>query len=188
MFILGVIPDNITIRWRIQDFPEVEAPILGGEGRQHTILPNFPKLKEFGPQKRGASKILLCRSAIAISYRLPEINCLKYFVILIAIFLCQNEYFSFCDLFDPGGVFQHLDPSHTTNTLVVHRKHTKKKADRKQTFHGRNGVDVWLTIEFFLKRQLLDLPIRISIYIWLTTYRIKIYICSNRYMYTCHFK
>ena len=34
-------------------------------GHQHTILPNFPKncmkLKEFGP--RGASKILLCRSA-----------------------------------------------------------------------------------------------------------------------------
>ena len=38
-------------------------------GRQHTILPNFPKncmkLKEFGPRGgRGrASKILLCRSA-----------------------------------------------------------------------------------------------------------------------------
>ena len=37
-------------------------------GRQHTILPNFPKncmkLKEFGPPGGGrASKILLCRSA-----------------------------------------------------------------------------------------------------------------------------
>ena len=38
-------------QWRIQDFPEEGAPTLGG--RQHTILPNFPKncmkLKEFGP-------------------------------------------------------------------------------------------------------------------------------------------
>ena len=29
-------------QWRIQDFPEVEAPTLEG-GRQHKILPNFPK-------------------------------------------------------------------------------------------------------------------------------------------------
>ena len=40
------------IQWRIQDFPEVGEPTLQG-GRQHTILPNFPKncmkLKEFGP-------------------------------------------------------------------------------------------------------------------------------------------
>ena len=39
-------------QWRIQDFPEEGAPTLRG-GRQHTILPNFPKncmkLKEFGP-------------------------------------------------------------------------------------------------------------------------------------------
>ena len=39
----------------------------GGGGRQHTILPNFPKncmkLKEFGPRGGGASKILQCRSA-----------------------------------------------------------------------------------------------------------------------------
>ena len=44
----GIIPDQ----WRIQDFPEEGAPTLQG-GRQHTILPNFPKncmkLKEFGP-------------------------------------------------------------------------------------------------------------------------------------------
>ena len=45
-----------TLQWRIQDFPEVGAPISwrgGGRRRQHTILPNFPKncmkLKEFGP-------------------------------------------------------------------------------------------------------------------------------------------
>ena len=56
-------------QWRIQDFPEVGAPTLGGRGRQHTILPNFRKncmkLKEFGPlEGEGrASKILLCRSA-----------------------------------------------------------------------------------------------------------------------------
>ena len=41
-------------QWRIQDFPEEGAPTLrGGGGRQHTILPNFPKncmkLKEFEP-------------------------------------------------------------------------------------------------------------------------------------------
>ena len=42
----------ICSQWRIQDFPEEGAPTLQG-GRQHTILPNFPKncmkLKEFGP-------------------------------------------------------------------------------------------------------------------------------------------
>ena len=40
-------------QWRIQDFPEEGAPTPGEGGRQHTILPNFPKscmkLKEFGP-------------------------------------------------------------------------------------------------------------------------------------------
>ena len=30
-------------QWRIHDFPEVGAPTLRGRGRQHTILPNFPK-------------------------------------------------------------------------------------------------------------------------------------------------
>ena len=39
-------------QWRIQDFSEVGAPTPPGEGRQHTILRNFPKnctkLKEFG--------------------------------------------------------------------------------------------------------------------------------------------
>ena len=48
------------LQWRIQDFPEVRAPSLWGEGgRQYTILPNFPKncmkLKEFGPQRGGMS-------------------------------------------------------------------------------------------------------------------------------------
>ena len=49
-------------------FPRGGAPTLRG-GRQHMILPNFPKncmkLKEFGPPGRGgrASKILLSRSA-----------------------------------------------------------------------------------------------------------------------------
>ena len=42
-------------QWRIQDFPEEGAPTPQG-GRQHTILPNFPKncmkLKEFGPGGR----------------------------------------------------------------------------------------------------------------------------------------
>ena len=41
-------------QWRIQDFPEVGAPTLGGGGRQHMNLPNFPKnyikMKEFGPR------------------------------------------------------------------------------------------------------------------------------------------
>ena len=44
---------NHSIQWWIQDFPEVEAPTLG-DGRQHTILPNFQQncmeLKGFGPQ------------------------------------------------------------------------------------------------------------------------------------------
>ena len=44
-------------------------------GRQHTILPNFPKncmkLKEFGPQGGRASKILLCRSATVIISIIP---------------------------------------------------------------------------------------------------------------------
>ena len=58
-------------QWRIQDFPEEGAPTPRG-GRQHTILPNFPKycmkLKEFGPPGGGrASKILLCRSATVYS-------------------------------------------------------------------------------------------------------------------------
>ena len=46
-----------TIQWRIQDFPEEGAPTPRG-GRQHTILPHFPKncmkLKEFGPPGGGA--------------------------------------------------------------------------------------------------------------------------------------
>ena len=46
------------------------VPTLQG-GRQHTILPNFPKncmkLKEFGPRGGRASKILLCRSATGMS-------------------------------------------------------------------------------------------------------------------------
>ena len=41
--------------------------------------------------------------------------------------------FRICDLFDPGGVFKHLDPSDTTNTPVVrtYRKHTKEKSRQK---------------------------------------------------------
>ena len=51
--------DRIIMQLRIQDFPEEGAPTLqGGGGRQHTILPNFPKncmkLKEFGP--RGGAR------------------------------------------------------------------------------------------------------------------------------------
>ena len=46
-----------SLQWRIQDFPEVGAPTPQG-GRQHTILPKFPKncmkLKEFGP--RGGAR------------------------------------------------------------------------------------------------------------------------------------
>ena len=42
---------NDLYQWRIQDFPEMRAPTLGGGG--HTMLPKFPKncmkLKEFGP-------------------------------------------------------------------------------------------------------------------------------------------
>ena len=30
-------------QWRIQEFSEVGALTLSGGGRQHTILPNFPK-------------------------------------------------------------------------------------------------------------------------------------------------
>ena len=44
------------VQWRIQDFPEVGAPTLAGGGRQHIILPIFPKncmeLKEFGGDAR----------------------------------------------------------------------------------------------------------------------------------------
>ena len=46
----------------------------GGGGRQHTILPNFPKncmkLKEFGPRGEGGrtSKILLCRSTTVLDF------------------------------------------------------------------------------------------------------------------------
>ena len=51
------------MQWRIQDFPEKGAPTPLG-GRQHTILPKFPKncmkLKEFGPG--DACKILVRRS------------------------------------------------------------------------------------------------------------------------------
>ena len=40
-----------SVQWRIQDFPEEGRQLPGG--RQHTILPNFPKncmkLKEYGP-------------------------------------------------------------------------------------------------------------------------------------------
>ena len=56
---------RLTLVVRIQDFPEVGAPTLGGGegGRQHMMLPNFSKncmkLKEFGA---AALKILLCRS------------------------------------------------------------------------------------------------------------------------------
>ena len=50
------------------EFPRGEASTL--QGRQHMILPNFPrnhmKLKEYGPRGGGrVSKILLCRSATA---------------------------------------------------------------------------------------------------------------------------
>ena len=48
---LLLVTDLYIVQWRIQDFPKVGAPALGG--RQHMILPNFPKscmkLKEFGP-------------------------------------------------------------------------------------------------------------------------------------------
>ena len=44
-------------QWRIQDFPKEGAPTPQG-GRQHTILPKFPKncmkSKEFGPPGVGA--------------------------------------------------------------------------------------------------------------------------------------
>ena len=52
-------PKTEALQWRIQDFPEEGAPTLGG-GRQHTILPNFPKkcmkLKEFGPPGGGGAR------------------------------------------------------------------------------------------------------------------------------------
>ena len=64
----GLVPEG-CLQWRIQDFPEEGAPTLQG-GRQHTILPHFPKncmkLKEFGPPGGRASKILLCRSATGL--------------------------------------------------------------------------------------------------------------------------
>ena len=34
---------NYTYQWRIQDFTEEGAPTPRGGGRQHTILPKFPK-------------------------------------------------------------------------------------------------------------------------------------------------
>ena len=63
-------------QWRIHDFPEVGVPTL--QSPQYMILPNFPKncmkWKEFG---RGASKILLCRSAtegIVLEKRRPMLK------------------------------------------------------------------------------------------------------------------
>ena len=56
---------------RIQDFSEVGALTLQGDVNRR-FCQKFPKncmkLKEFGPG--GASKILLCRSATALVYRL----------------------------------------------------------------------------------------------------------------------
>ena len=47
-------------------------------GRQHMILPNFPKncmkLKEFGPPGGRASKILLCRSATDCGSWMAPVN------------------------------------------------------------------------------------------------------------------
>ena len=61
---------EVASQWRIQDFPEVGHQSWG-EGRQHTILPKFPKncmeLKEFGP--RGARPSRPIRSATAPSTR-----------------------------------------------------------------------------------------------------------------------
>ena len=52
-----MIKDELYIQWRIQDFPEEGAPTPQG-GRQHTILPKFPKnhmkSKEFGLPGGGA--------------------------------------------------------------------------------------------------------------------------------------
>ena len=55
-------------QWRIQDFPEVGAPTLGGGAPTYVFAKFFQKLleilnlKEFGPPG-GVSKLLLCRSA-----------------------------------------------------------------------------------------------------------------------------
>ena len=62
-----------SLQWRIQDFPDVGAPTLGG--RQHTISPKFsPKLHEieiiWTPGWGRTSKILLCRSATALNVQI----------------------------------------------------------------------------------------------------------------------
>ena len=59
-------------------------------GRQHKILPNFPKncmkMKEFG--SRGAFKILLCRSATAIGPDPPRPTQQAYLQLWIHLFIC----------------------------------------------------------------------------------------------------
>ena len=97
--VLKTVLFNYT-QWRIQDFPEEGATTLQG-GRQHTILPNFPKncmkLKEFGPPG-GASKILLCRSATDTLWQypvVPEIILSKIFeVVKLALIPLHQVYHS----------------------------------------------------------------------------------------------
>ena len=56
----GKLTEARVEQWRIQDFHEVGAPILGGHANIR-FLPNLTKycmkLKEFGPPGRGASHL-----------------------------------------------------------------------------------------------------------------------------------
>ena len=66
-------------QWRIQDFPQVGAPTLGGGGGANIrFCQNFPKLHEIERiWTPGASKILLCRSVTGPKRSVgvtPEVN------------------------------------------------------------------------------------------------------------------
>ena len=58
-------------QWRIQDFPKVGAPTLGGGGHQHAICQIFcmklHEIERFWTGGRHVSKFLPCRSATACS-------------------------------------------------------------------------------------------------------------------------
>ena len=66
-------------QWRIQDFPEV--------GRQHTILPNFPKngmkLKEFGSS--GGDPPLTLHDLTCLSHLI------LYYIIVLIVFINMDE-------------------------------------------------------------------------------------------------
>ena len=81
-------------QWRIQDFPEEGTPTSQG-GRQHTILPKFPKncmkLKEFGPPGRGRASPTPPLDPPLLKSNKSKFNKLKpYLQIKLIIQLCRG--------------------------------------------------------------------------------------------------